>query len=289
MAAEYPLDHNLDRISFSACLALAVHAVILFAVGFVMQPPPPAQQSLEVTLAQYRSDQAPEKADYLAPVNQRGSGTLDKKAQLTTTRLTPITAAHPAPVERHMQNRPALTADARIIHTTQSPEQVPDTKSRRAVEPHTTKTPRHDRQEQRRKEIASLEAKLDREQQAYAHRPRIHRITSVTAKASADARYQFKWQQKVELMGNRHYPQAARRRKLEGDVRLMVALLPDGSIKAIEVLASSGSPILDQAAIRSVRLAAPFEPFPPAIRRKADILEIIRTWEFRAGRLTSHG
>lgn len=289
MAAEYPLDHNLDRISFSACLALAVHAVILFAIGFVMQPPPRTQPRLEITLAQYRSERAPDKADYLAAVNQRGSGTLDRKAELTTTRLTPIGAARPAPVERHMPNRQVRTADTRIIHTTRSAEQRPDTKSQQPVEPHATHTPRDDPEDQRREKIASLEAKLDREQQAYARRPRIHRITSVAAKASADARYQFKWQQKVELMGNRHYPAEARRRKLEGNVRLMVALLPDGSVKAIEVLASSGNSILDQAAIRSVRLAAPFEPFPPAIRRKADILEIIRTWQFRQGRLTSHG
>ena len=48
----------------------------------------------------------------------------------------------------------------------------------------------------------------------------------------------------------------------------------------IEVLKSSGYRILDEAAIRSVKLAAPFAPFPPEMRRITDILEIIRTWKY---------
>jgi protein TonB len=61
----------------------------------------------------------------------------------------------------------------------------------------------------------------------------------------------------------------------------MVVLLPDGAIKKVTVLATSGSPLLDAAAVRSVHLAAPYAPFPPKISAKADVLEIIRTWQFR--------
>jgi periplasmic protein TonB len=32
-----------------------------------------------------------------------------------------------------------------------------------------------------------------------------------------------------------------------------------------------------------VRLAAPFDPFPPELRSKVDVLEIIRTWQFHRG------
>jgi protein TonB len=45
---------------------------------------------------------------------------------------------------------------------------------------------------------------------------------------------------------------------------------------------------LDDAAIRIVRMAAPFAPFPPELRKDVDRLEIIRTWKFEKGdRLTS--
>jgi len=46
------------------------------------------------------------------------------------------------------------------------------------------------------------------------------------------------------------------------------------------VLRSSGFDVLDQAAIRIVKLAAPFSPFPPDIRSETDILDITRTWQF---------
>ena len=51
-------------------------------------------------------------------------------------------------------------------------------------------------------------------------------------------------------------------------------------MREIEVLKSSGYRFLDEAAMRSVRLAAPFAPFPPEMRKITDILEIIRTWKF---------
>ena len=136
-------------------------------------------------------------------------------------------------------------------------------------------------------QIASLEAKLEQQRQLYARTPRVRQITSMSTRSAADARYQYNWQRLVENVGNAHYPEAARRQHLEGDVRLSVALRPDGSIQAIELLSSSGHRELDQAAIRSVRLAAPFDPFPPEVRADTDILEIVRTWQFRRNRMTS--
>jgi protein TonB len=80
-----------------------------------------------------------------------------------------------------------------------------------------------------------------------------------------------------------NYPAEARRQKIYGQLRMVVSLLPDGSIHNIEVLESSGQRILDDAAIRIVRLAAPFAAFPPELRKDVDQLEIIRTWKFEKG------
>ncbi|HED14243.1 MAG TPA: energy transducer TonB, partial [Gammaproteobacteria bacterium] len=56
----------------------------------------------------------------------------------------------------------------------------------------------------------------------------------------------------------------------------------------ISILRSSGHQVLDDAAIRIVKLAAPFAVFPQNIRKEVDILHIIRTWKFmRDNRLTS--
>ena len=45
---------------------------------------------------------------------------------------------------------------------------------------------------------------------------------------------------------------------------------------------SSGKKLLDDAAIRIVRLAAPFKPLTEEMAKDTDILEIIRIWRFQA-------
>ena len=129
-------------------------------------------------------------------------------------------------------------------------------------------------------EIASLQAKLDRQRQAYAKRPRIRRLTSVATKASFDAEYLYRWSQKIEFVGNRNYPQQALANKIFGELRLATTVKANGTIAKVEILQSSGHRLLDDAALQIVRLASPFAPFPKDIRREYDQLEIIRTWHF---------
>ena len=111
---------------------------------------------------------------------------------------------------------------------------------------------------------------------------RVRRVTGVSP-ASPELSYYFEaWRRKVERVGNLNYPDAARARSLYGSLRLLVAIVPDGSLRDVRVLESSGHRVLDDAALRIVRLAAPFAPFPPEMRRDTDVLEIVRTWQFRA-------
>ena len=102
-----------------------------------------------------------------------------------------------------------------------------------------------------------------------------------------DAAYLYQWRTQVEAIGNRHYPEESSRYGIYGDLRLLVAIRSDGSIDTIEVLSSSGHRVLDDAAVRIVRMAAPYEPFPPELASSTDKLEIIRTWKFRENRLSS--
>lgn len=50
---------------------------------------------------------------------------------------------------------------------------------------------------------------------------------------------------------------------LEGTVAVLVAIMPDGSLRGTDLLRSSGSAILDQEAIKEIQESAPFPP-PPA-------------------------
>ena len=90
-------------------------------------------------------------------------------------------------------------------------------------------------------------------------------------------------------MGNINYPSAARQQQLYGSLRMLVSILPSGEVERAEILQPSGHSVLDQAAVKIVNLASPFQPFPKAMRAEADILEIIRTWRFHEGNaLTSY-
>jgi protein TonB len=66
-------------------------------------------------------------------------------------------------------------------------------------------------------------------------------------------------------------------------------LNPDGTVRDVQLLRSSGEKVLDDAAIRIVRLASPYAPFTSAMREETDILQIIRTWQFLAGNRLSAG
>ena len=113
---------------------------------------------------------------------------------------------------------------------------------------------------------------------------RIRRVTGVSP-ASPQLSYYFEaWRRKVERVGDLNYPNAARARSLYGSLRLLVAITPDGGLADVRLLESSGHSVLDDAAVRIVRLAAPFAPFPPEMRRNTDVLEIVRTWQFRQSR-----
>ena len=73
-----------DRLGFSFCLALALHAALILGISFNREDRSVAATKLEITLAQHRDRSAPQEADFLAQHNQQGSGTLTEKVQQTT-------------------------------------------------------------------------------------------------------------------------------------------------------------------------------------------------------------
>jgi protein TonB len=88
------------------------------------------------------------------------------------------------------------------------------------------------------------------------------------------------WVAKVERVGNLNYPEEVRRLKLVGDLMMTVGINHDGSVESSEIGSSSGLPLRAQAAVRIVRLAAPYSPLPEYINKNVDVLHITRTWRF---------
>ncbi len=128
-------------------------------------------------------------------------------------------------------------------------------------------------------EIARLTSELQRKSAAYAKRTKRKAISASTTEYKY-ATYMEAWRRKVERIGNLNYPDEARRKKLYGNLLLHVAVRSDGSVERVRILKSSGHKLLDDAAMRIVRMAAPYAPFPEGIRRDVDVLDITRTWQF---------
>jgi TonB family protein len=95
--------------------------------------------------------------------------------------------------------------------------------------------------------------------------------------------YLDNWLKEIERVGNLNYPEEARRNRIHGSLQLTVGIRADGEVESVVINRSSKSEVLDQAAIRIVRLAAPFERLPEDIKADTDILYITRTWTFRQG------
>ena len=63
-----------ERFGFTLFVSLCVHAVLILGVGFTVASQSPSG-TLDITLATFESELAPEDADFLAQANQQGSGT----------------------------------------------------------------------------------------------------------------------------------------------------------------------------------------------------------------------
>lgn len=280
-----------DRMLYTLFLAAVFHAVIIFGVVFKASDLAKASSSLEITLVATQSQTAPKKPDFLAQTNQEGSGTLKQKTELSTDKLADIQ-------DNEINDIQPVEAGAPLKEFNASANQVIHTEGRSPFK--TSLIPKREEEEQsdlpdsselsmlqRSMEIASLEAQLREKKEALAKRPRKRQLTAISAKESHDAMYLDGWRQKIETVGNLNYPEKAREQQIYGSLRLMVAVNGDGTIHEVEILKSSGQKILDDAALRIVRMAAPFEAFPQEIKQDTDVLEIIRTWQFTKGNYLS--
>lgn len=279
-----------DRLGLTLFVATLLHLAIL-GINFSLNRPSELSKSMEITLSTFKSEKAPEKADYLAQDNQEGSGTLEHKAAPKTTEQAPFQdskvnkvtpQAAPEPV------RPKEASATKTALTTLQPQpQKASTRLKEEPQPETQAAPVFDTM-QLSTEIASLEAQLAQEQQLYAKRPKVHRLNAASTMRDKGAWYKDEWRKKVERIGNLNYPEEARRQRMYGSLRLLVSINRDGTLHEVHILEPSGQTVLDQAALRIVRLAAPFAPFTGDLA-DVDRLEIIRTWRFERGdHLSSH-
>ena len=275
-----------DRFAFTLFMSVLFNAVFILGVGFKLpelNTTENAFPTIDVILVEKNDSEAPEDADYLAQHSQSGAGNSDQRALPST-----LESALPIPVP--------LAGDAEIFQPEQTAENTPVHAEHELLTQHDADIvladPEQPAPEDAKptaaqlvalsKEVARLSAEINQSLEVYSKRPK-HRFISANSKAYRDAAYLDGWRRKIERIGNLNYPEEAKRRKISGSLIMDVAINADGTINEITVLQSSGKAMLDDAAKRIVRLAAPFAPLPDEIRTDTDILHITRTWQFTYG------
>ena len=279
-----------ERFRFMIFLSACAHALLVLGVGFTYLTDANDESSIEVTLAQYRSQIQPDDADFIAQENQTGSGSQDETtvpsspfmSDLNDADINEVRPAPEAQVLNETPEQPNLTALTSINAEQVIAQQrnAPEQEEKQALSEQSSS-------EEISLAIASLQAQLDLQQQAFARQPRKYTLSSASARKSHEASYLDSWRRRVEAVGNINYPVQARQQQVYGNVRMLIALNASGQISETRIIQSSGESLLDQAAVDIVNLAAPFEPFPEELKAEADILEIVRTFRFHEGNTLS--
>ncbi len=270
-----------DRLGATLVFSVLVLTAGVLGIGFGLSDPAPLVPTLDVILTQTRGATAPEKADFLAAGNQQGGGEAEQakrpKEPQSARIPQPELGIAPVPMEASAPPPKPLSADPVVVTTADSPIAASADELSEPTEP----LPSDRELIERSLEMARLAAEIARQSESYAKRPN-KKFISASTREYEYANYLHGWVGRVERIGNLNYPDEARRRNLTGQLVMTVGIRRDGTVASIDVVQSSGYPLLDDAAQRTVRLAEPFAPLP-ATRDKVDELHITRTWQFLPG------
>jgi protein TonB len=263
-----------DRLTTTLILAALLHGLIVLGVSF--SPPASkgdgASQGMEVLLV---SDELPEarrndSATYLSQRTQTGSGN-------TRERL-PAQLPGAAPAEAAPEARAAEKSGEPLLSTSAA--------GRTRLQMLALADPAAASQQSGQHQAEPLPAADQNLRLRGEARDELY-VTADT-RASRLAPYLNDWRQRVERIGTINYPSVAQRRGLSGNPVIEVALQRDGQLKSARVQRSSGHPEIDAAALAILRLASPFDPFPPELAREYGSLRFAYEWRFE-GSGTSSG
>jgi len=277
-----PKISQTDKLLFCLFLAVAFHALLFFGVGFKV--PDLSSSSLNktfnVVLAQFESEIKPEKADFIGQANQEAGGESENRLAPSAVEKAQFDAPNKSSSEPQLPPQ-------QLMEQKTSPELIASHSGKKHAEQKIeTESDRQDSLPdtnsllQKSYELSGLIANLDSEQINEAKKAKKRQVSAAIHRSS-DALYLDTWRRKIERVGNQNYPEKAKQQKMYGNLTLKVAINRNGTINQVSIMKSSGKKLLDDAAIRIVRLAAPFSPLTEEMKKDTEILEIIRVWRFQ--------
>ena len=277
-------------LQFAILASILVHAAVLsmrfaFPDASRLRSPP---QTLDVILVNSKSATRPAEPQALAQANLDGGGNTDENRRAKTPLPVTREVERGDDVKRARQKVQELEAKQRQLLTqAQAPAATSSEAAKPDPAPEQAKPVSGADLVNSALALARLEAQIARQVDEYNKRPR-KAFVGARAAESRFAQYVEAWRLKIERIGNLNYPDSARGR-IYGSLRLTISIKPDGSVDDVQIDRPADAKVLNEAALKIVRLAAPFAPFPPEIRKDTDLLVITRTWTFAPGdRLFDH-
>ncbi|MBS0308214.1 MAG: TonB family protein [Proteobacteria bacterium] len=278
------LNQNLP-LAIAVTASVLVHAVLL-TVRFVAPDAfkfKPADPGLEVVLVNAKHDKKPLKADALAQANLDGGGNAESGR-----------AKSPLPDSQKIETGDSVKAAQRkAVEMEEQQRKLMEQLSKKTpfVVPRVTDLdkPKEAVQEgsdavDSTKVLARAEAEINKRIEDESKRPK-KTIISPSTRRVEYAMYYNAVKERIEKIGTLNFPQKDGQ-KLYGELIISLPIFQNGQIYMDEggptVERSSGNAALDAAALRIVRRAAPFGPFPKDMRSngKDDVWVVVTRFKF---------
>jgi len=274
-----------DLLSVTAFLSALLHAVVILGISFKLPEigaRPSTDNTLDVVLLNSSNTTAVEDAELVSSSDNAGGGEDDREAESPV----PWEAVTPSPIQSVQKNaernpRSSLTPDQYITAADGElvvQRLIPETTKLESQSATTGKDKFSTNALQLERE--RLLAKINREQIEYNKRPK-KEFLSPTTKAHGAAEYLDTWKKRVVKVGNANYPVQIKAKRLHDTLILSVEINSNGTIADITILTPSKHKLLNDAAMRIIRDASPFQAFPDEqFFRDTDILVITRAIHF---------
>lgn len=281
MSAVAPIGER-ERLSATLVLSLLLHGLLLVGVGFALEDAAPVLPTLDVIMTQTQSPLTSKQADFLAQADNQGGGEHDRANRPRDAQVGQVPQEEDGVAPRPLRAQspaPQPPPEARIVTAPNAQDRTPLPQSQPKVD--ADDLPLGNEKIQHDVEMARLAAEIHLRSQRYARRPK-RKFVSASTREYEYATYLRQWVDRVERVGNLNYPDEARRRGIGGILVITVAIRRDGTVERADIIQSSKIPLLDQAAMRIVRLAEPYPPLPKT-KDNIDVLHVTRTWQFLPG------
>ena len=232
-----------DRFYFTVLLAIGIHVVLVLGIRFEQEPRMATTESLEIELKQ-GGDALTLDSVAITPSNDpsQSNSPPQRKSDQQTFNLAD-SAPEPKPSPAPAAPKETAPPPLKVLNTRQLAERIVlfDQRARQT------------RGDARRRDLSAT-----------------------GAPSATEAAYLAMWRRKCERLGGNNYPAG----RLQGELTLRVSIHHSGQLLDVRVLRSSGHEALDAAALKTVRQAAPYQPFNVDMRKRYDELTFTRTWQF---------